>query len=144
MPVPEAPAPREVVGDAAPAAHTILYIEDNLANLKIVEHILARRPGCTLIPALQGRIGIDLARQHHPDLILLDLNLPDISGDEVLRRLRADSRLHHIPVIVISADATPRQIDQLLAAGVRAYLTKPIDLKRFLSALDECLKEHIR
>ena len=81
---------------------------------------------------MQGRLGLDLAIQHKPDLILLDVHLPDISGHEVLNQLQADPRTRKVPVIVVSADATPGQIERLLAAGARAYLTKPLDVREFL------------
>jgi CheY-like chemotaxis protein len=118
---------------------TILYIEDNLSNLELVKRVLTKRPGIRLIDAMQGRLGVDLAREHHPDLILLDLHLPDISGTEVLRQVRDDPRTTAIPVIVISADATPGQIDRLLTDGALAYLTKPLDVKKLLSLLDQTL-----
>ncbi|HYW14369.1 MAG TPA: PAS domain S-box protein [Longimicrobium sp.] len=118
---------------------TLLYVEDNLANLTLVETILAARPGWRTIPALQGRLGADLAREHVPDLVLLDLHLPDVQGDEVLRRLRADPRTAGIPVVMISADATPRTIDRLLAQGADGYLTKPLDVDEFLSTIDRLL-----
>jgi PAS domain S-box-containing protein len=120
---------------------TLLYVEDNLANLSLVETILSERPGWKTIPALQGRMGTELAREHAPDLVLLDLHLPDVQGDEVLRRLRADKRTSGIPVVMISADATPRTIDRLLSEGADAYLTKPLDVDEFLAAIDRLLPE---
>jgi PAS domain S-box-containing protein len=133
------PAPRgpEDVGRAA----TVLYIEDNLANLTLIETILAGRPEITLVPALQGRLGLDLACQHAPDLILLDLHLPDIPGDEVLARLRGQEATRDTPVVIISADATPRRIARLREAGVHAYLTKPLDVDEFLETLDSALAQ---
>ncbi len=122
-------------------ARTVLYIEDNLPNFELIRHLLSHRSKFRLLPAMQGRLGLDLAREHRPHLILLDLHLPDISGDEVLRRLRADPETSQIPVIMISADAMPAQIDRLLAAGASAYLTKPIDIKKFLDLVNEILKE---
>jgi PAS domain S-box-containing protein len=124
-------------GPARPA--TLLYVEDNLANLSLVETILASRPEVTLVSALQGRLGLDLAREHAPDVVLLDLHLPDLPGDEVLRRLRADPRTRDVPVVVISADAMPRSVDHLLELGAFAYLTKPLDLDSFLETLDRAL-----
>ena len=118
---------------------TVLYIEDNLSNLRLVERTMSRRPRVKLIPAMQGRLGLALARQHRPDLILLDLHLPDISGEEVLRELHGDPELRQTPVIVLSADATPGQVQRLLATGVRAYLTKPLDVRQFVALLDETL-----
>ncbi len=120
---------------------TLLYVEDNLANLSLVETILSERPGWKTIPALQGSMGAELAREHSPDLVLLDLHLPDVQGDEVLRRLRSDTRTAGIPVVMISADATPRTIDRLIARGADAYLTKPLDVDEFLSTIDRLLPE---
>jgi PAS domain S-box-containing protein len=118
------------------APRTLLYIEDNLSNLRLVERILARRPEVKLVSAMQGSIGLELARQHRPDLILLDMHLPDIQGEEVLRQLHADPGTACIPIIMISADATEHQIERLRAAGANDYLTKPIDVRRFLSVVD--------
>jgi PAS domain S-box-containing protein len=126
--------------EALSAAHTVLYIEDNLSNLTLIEHLLADHPEIKLITAMQGRIGLDLARQHHPDLILLDLHLPDLPGWEVLGLLQADEITSSIPVVAVSADATPRQIERLLKAGARAYLTKPLEVDRFHAVLREILE----
>jgi CheY-like chemotaxis protein/nitrogen-specific signal transduction histidine kinase len=115
---------------------TLLYIEDNLSNLRLVERILTRRPEVKLISAMQGAIGLELARQHQPDLLLLDLHLPDIQGDEILRQLRADPRTEQLPIVMISADATSAQIERLRAAGASDYLTKPIDVRKFLTLVD--------
>jgi PAS domain S-box-containing protein len=134
---PESAAPEAEAADVPPAR--LLYIEDNLANVSLIETILAGRPQVTLVTALQGRLGLDLARQHGADLILLDLHLPDLPGDEVLSRLRADPRTANIPVVVISADATPGRIDRLMEAGARAYLTKPLDVDQFLDVVDGIL-----
>ena len=132
---PPAPAADEPAGPPA----RLLYIEDNLANVSLVETILAARPQLTLVTALQGRLGLDLARQHGADLILLDVHLPDLTGDEVLARLREDPRTADIPVVVISADATAGRIDRLLEAGAHAYLTKPLDVDEFLDVVDGVL-----
>jgi len=126
-------------GDPADHGATVLYVEDNLANLSLIETILAERPGITLLSALQGSLGFDLAVEHQPDLILLDLHLPDVPGSEVLERLRADERTAALPVVVISADATPRRMERLLEAGAQAYLPKPLDVDQFLATLDEML-----
>ncbi|CAA9588839.1 MAG: hypothetical protein AVDCRST_MAG88-4456, partial [uncultured Thermomicrobiales bacterium] len=123
------------------AARTVLYIEDNLSNLSLVEHLLEQRPGIALLTAMQGGFGLHIARERQPDLILLDLNLPDMAGAEVLRLLRDDPRTSVIPVVVISADATPGRIERLLAAGATAYATKPLEVRRFLAILDEALGE---
>lgn len=129
-----------LAADESQRSATVLYVEDNLDNLRLVEGILAYRPKIKLLSGLQGRVALDLARQHLPDLILLDVHLPDIKGDEVLRRLKADPALQAIPVIVISADATANQIARLRAAGADDYLTKPIDVVRFLEIVDGRLK----
>src|ERR1700677_739592 len=90
-----------------------------------------------MLPAMQGRLDIDLARHDHPAVVLLDLHLPDISGDEVLQRLRDDPETSGIPVVMVSADATPGQVQRLLNAGALAYLTKPIDVGQLLQILDD-------
>jgi PAS domain S-box-containing protein len=119
----------------------VLYIEDNLSNLTLIEHIIVHRPHVKLVAAMQGRLGLDLAREHRPDLILLDLYLPDISGEDVLQQLRRQPALRNTPVIVISADATRGRIERLLGMGVLDYLPKPLNVKRFLQLLDSCLSE---
>ncbi|MDX6629817.1 MAG: hypothetical protein QOH00_2063, partial [Gaiellales bacterium] len=120
-------------------AARILYVEDNLSNLELVESILARSPGVELIPAMQGSLALDLAARHDPDLVLLDLDLPDLAGEEVLRLLRADSRTDSIPVIVLSADATPAQLARMQGEGIVAYLTKPLNIGLFLETLRAAL-----
>jgi PAS domain S-box-containing protein len=119
--------------------YSVLCIEDNPSNLRLMETIFQARPEITLLTAIQGSIGLDMARHHEPDLILLDLNLPDIHGSEVLTRLQRSSITRDIPVVVVSADATPNQIDRLLSAGAREYLTKPLDVDRFLDTIDRFL-----
>src|SRR5690606_26611428 len=137
------PAPVHVLTERAAGSNggpaTLLYIEDNLANLTLIETILANRPEITLMSALQGQLGLDLAWEHRPDVILLDLNLPDLPGDEVLARLRSDERTRETPVIVISADATHGRSDSLLGGGAQAYLTKPLDVEQFLGTIDRLL-----
>jgi CheY-like chemotaxis protein len=117
----------------------VLYIEDNLANLKLVERVFENRTDVNIIPALQGRLGLELAMEHRPALILLDLHLPDIQGDEVLQRLRDDPQTATTPVIILSADATPGQIQRLLTAGASAYLTKPLNVRELIRTVDELL-----
>jgi CheY-like chemotaxis protein len=117
--------------------YTVLYIEDNLSNLKLVDRILEERDDIRLISAMLGGLGLELAREHRPDLVLLDLHLPDIQGDVVLTRLQADPVFNGTPVIVLSADATKGRIDRLLEAGATAYLPKPIDVSRFIELIDE-------
>jgi signal transduction histidine kinase/CheY-like chemotaxis protein len=119
--------------------HAVLYVEDNLANIKLIEHVLDYRQDVHLITAMQGRLGIELALQHRPELILLDLHLPDIGGEAVLRELRANPDTSTTPIIVLSADATDGQQARLLAVGATAYLTKPIDVRQLLELVDEHL-----
>jgi CheY-like chemotaxis protein len=115
----------------------VLSIEDNLANVKLIERVFAHRQDIKIVPAIQGRVGLDLARQLHPALILLDVHLPDIGGEVVLDQLRRDPTTAHIPVVVVSADATAHQIERLLAAGAFRYLTKPIDVQELLDLVDQ-------
>ena len=117
----------------------LLYIEDNFSNVTLVEQMLAERPTFELMTAMQGRVGLELARNHAPDLILLDLHLPDMPGWQVLAQLKSDHATRDIPVVVISADATAPQIQRLLSAGARAYLTKPLDVPEFFRVIDETL-----
>ena len=122
---------------------TVLYIEDNVSNLTLVEGILGHRPRIRLLSATNGRDGIELALRHAPDMILLDLNLPDLNGDEVLRKLRSDQRTSSIPVVMVSADATPRQIERFKSRGALDYLTKPLDVQQFLRVVDRALAEAV-
>jgi signal transduction histidine kinase/CheY-like chemotaxis protein len=119
----------------------VLYVEDNLSNLRLVQRIMARRAGIQLLVAMQGSLGLELARQHLPDLILLDVHLPDMGGDQVLRLLREEPDLADIPVVAISADATPDQVRRMMEAGARAYLTKPLEVKQLLGVIDETLEQ---
>jgi PAS domain S-box-containing protein len=132
-----------VTTPVAPANHQrqriVLYVEDNLSNITLIEHIIVHRPHVKLVAAMQGRLGLDLAREHRPDLVLLDLHLPDISGEDVLHGLRQEPALQNTPVIIISADATRGRIERLQSMGVLDYLPKPLDIKRFLQLLDSCL-----
>jgi signal transduction histidine kinase/ActR/RegA family two-component response regulator len=123
----------------APVRRRVLYIEDNLANITLVQRILAGRDDIELVPSMQGRLGLELARQHHPALILMDLHLPDMPGEEVLQVLREDPATRSIPVIVVSADATTGQVQRLQAAGASAYLTKPFNVRALLQTIDEAL-----
>jgi signal transduction histidine kinase/CheY-like chemotaxis protein len=122
------------------APRRLLYIEDTIANVRLIEEVLRRRPSVTLVPAMLGRLGLDLAHDHRPDLILLDLHLPDIGGHDILVRLRADEATRDIPVVILTADATRQQFERLRAAGARAYLTKPIGVRQLLEVLDEFME----
>jgi PAS domain S-box-containing protein len=115
--------------------HTLLYVEDNPANLKLVEQIIARHPDIRLLSAVNGNLGIELARISQPDVILMDINLPGLNGFEALKILRSDPATAHIPVIAISANAMPLDIDRGLKAGFFRYLTKPIKVNEFMDAL---------
>jgi PAS domain S-box-containing protein len=118
---------------------TVLYIEDNLSNLSLVESLMKRRPSIDLVAARDGNEGLKAAKELHPDLVLLDLNLPDMHGYDLLQILRSDPHNATTPVIVISADATARQRQQLLRSGVANYLSKPLDIKQFFSVVDHTL-----
>ena len=131
------PLPSEL--QVAEESRRILYIEDNFSNVTLVDQMLAERPALELMTAMQGRVGLELARQHAPDLILLDLHLPDMPGWQVLAQLKADQLTREIPVVIISADATSPQIKRLLSAGARAYLTKPIDIAEFFRVIEDAL-----
>jgi signal transduction histidine kinase/ActR/RegA family two-component response regulator len=128
----EPPAPRP----ASPGRRRVLLIEDNLANLKLIEVLTADREHIELLPAMTGRLGLELAREHSPDLILLDQHLPDLTGTEILHRLKANPETRDVPVVIVSADATPGQIRRMRERGAADYLTKPLDIPRFLQVLD--------
>ncbi|MSU79265.1 MAG: response regulator [Gemmataceae bacterium] len=137
------PAPRDHPADTSgtrvvesKSNFVLLLIEDNLANVQFIEAVLDFRPGVQMITAAQGSVGLELARKHIPDLILLDVHLPDMRGVEVLAALRANPLVRDIPVVIVSADATKHQIDLLYKAGACEYLTKPIDVDRFLRVID--------
>lgn len=135
------PAPllqAKIGGDAA--LHTVLYVEDNPANLMLVEDLVARRPDIRLLSARDGKRGIEIARASLPDVILMDINLPGISGVRALRILAEDPATAHIPVVALSANAIPRDIEKGLEAGFFRYLTKPIKVNEFMETLDVALK----
>jgi PAS domain S-box-containing protein len=117
----------------------LLYVEDNPANLKLVEQIVARRPDLRLLTAVTGNQGIEIARESHPEVILMDINLPDIGGIEVLGILRKDPATAHIPVVAISANAMPHDIEKGMQAGFFRYLTKPIKVNEFMDTLNLAL-----
>ncbi|HEX8552510.1 MAG TPA: PAS domain S-box protein [Abditibacteriaceae bacterium] len=130
------PAGVEIPEVSADSFH-ILYIEDNAANIKLMESIVNDVLPAKLTLAMQGGMGLDLAREHRPDLILLDLHLPDIDGDVVLRHLKAEPGLAEIPVVILTADAIPGQMERLLTLGAYCYLTKPIDIEAFTKVIHE-------
>jgi len=119
---------------------SLLYVEDNPANLMLVEDLIRQRPGIRLLSARDGMTGIGMARALLPDMILLDINLPGINGIEVLELLAADPLTAHIPVVALSANAMPRDIERGMEAGFFRYLTKPIRLAEFMDTLDLTMK----
>jgi CheY-like chemotaxis protein/anti-sigma regulatory factor (Ser/Thr protein kinase) len=136
-------------GESAPAiipslpagapVRTLLYIEDNPANMKLVEQLIARCPALRLVMAIDGHQGLKLARSDQPSVILMDINLPDISGTEVLKILRQDPATAHIPVVALSANAMPHDIAKCLDAGFYRYITKPIKVNEFMDTLNVAL-----
>ena len=118
---------------------TLLYVEDNPANLELVEQLIARRLDLRLLSAADGNLGIEYARAYQPEVILMDINLPGISGIEAMKILRADPSTAHIPIVALSANAVPRDIAKGLEAGFFNYLTKPIKVDQFMDALDVAL-----
>jgi CheY-like chemotaxis protein len=137
--------------DAAPAAESgpcqavperqrvVLYVEDEPLNALLMQELFKSRPAWTLHVAVDGAEGVELAQRLRPDLALIDMNLPDISGTEVLHRLRADERTRAMPCIALSADAMHEQVSAALAAGFDDYWTKPMDLTRLLAAVAAAL-----
>ena len=120
--------------------HTLLYVEDNLANMRLVERIIARHPDIYLLKAVNGTLGVELARASQPDVILMDINLPGINGFDALKLLRADNLTAHIPVIAISANAMLLDIERGMKAGFFRYITKPIIVNEFVEALNMALE----
>lgn len=129
------PVPREMASQ-----RTLLYVEDNPANLILVEQLIARRSDLKLLTAIDGHLGVQLARTYQPDVILMDINLPGISGFDALDILRNDAATAHIPVMALSANAVPRDIAKGMEAGFFRYLTKPIKVTEFMDALDVALQ----
>lgn len=132
-------APGPTAAPAAGQRATVLYVEDNPTNLRLMERILAADAGLRLLTAATGSHGIALARDRRPDLVVLDLNLPGMDGYEVLNELRRHPETHNIPAIALSAVAAPSETARGLAAGFSHYLTKPLDVKKFFEALQELL-----
>jgi len=144
-----APGAPQVPASVLPAAQanvagTVLYIEDNLANVRLMERIFGKRPGATMLHAARADAGLAMARRHRPDAIFLDLHLPDRGGEDVLREIQGDGELRQIPVAVLSADATAGPINRVLSAGAIAYVTKPIDIGKVLALLDDLLGQSPR
>jgi PAS domain S-box-containing protein len=140
------PARMEIAVDSQPTAaadtriRTLLYVEDNPANLKLIEKLVARRHDVRLLSAIDGTRGVELARTCQPDVILMDINLPGISGIDALKILREDKSTSHIPVVALSANAIPRDIQKGMEAGFFRYLTKPIKVSDFTDALNAAME----
>jgi CheY-like chemotaxis protein len=124
---------------ARTARRTLLYVEDNPANLRLVERLIARRPDMRLLSAIDGTTGVELARSAKPEVILMDINLPGISGIDAMKILRDDPETAHIPVVALSANAVPRDVQKGLEAGFFRYLTKPIKVAEFMETLSAAL-----
>jgi len=144
VPIPVVPAlPRPDLAGALlehSAPVTLLYVEDNPANLTLVEEIVRYCPQLQLLTATDGRLGVEMARTHLPQLILMDINLPHVNGTDALKLLRADPRTAHIPVIALTANAMKGDIRHGLAAGFFRYLTKPVEIPQLNAAIDEALQ----
>ncbi|MCX7173338.1 MAG: PAS domain S-box protein [Proteobacteria bacterium] len=128
------------LGSGGATRRTLLYVEDNPANLMLVEQIIEGQPNIRMLSARDGNSGVAFARAHLPDVILMDINLPGISGIEAMNILRKDPATRHIPIIALSANAMLRDITKGLEAGFFRYLTKPIKINEFMNALDDALK----
>jgi PAS domain S-box-containing protein len=135
----EAPASRAAATAPSPGCGTVLYVEDNASNLRLMQRVLERRPGVTLLHASDGARGVQLAREEQPSLVLLDMHLPDMTGEEVLRSLWSGPSTRSIPVVVLTADATPGLVRRLKAAGALECFTKPMDVPRVLALIDRAL-----
>jgi PAS domain S-box-containing protein len=122
------------------AVRTLLYVEDNPANLELVEQFIARRPDLRLITATDSHLGIEFARIYQPEVILMDINMPGISGIEAMKILRADPSTAHIPIIAISANALPQDVEKAIQAGFFKYITKPFKVIEFMETLDVALR----
>jgi signal transduction histidine kinase/CheY-like chemotaxis protein len=138
-PAPPAASPAPQPTDARSAARTVVLIEDSHANVALIEALLEQRPAVRLRTAYRGEVGLELARTHRPDLIVLDVHLPDLDGPAVLRHLKDDPTTRAIPVVALSADATPEQAARMRAAGAHSYLLKPLDVHYLLHILDTIL-----
>ena len=135
--------PKVTVRSPLPAGtrtRTLLYVEDNPANLALVEQIIARHPDIRLLTAAYGTHGIETARVSKPDVILMDINLPDLNGFEALKILRADPATMHIPVVALSANAMVSDIDLAKKAGFFSYITKPFKVTEFTKTMNGALK----
>jgi CheY-like chemotaxis protein len=136
-----APAPRHTESDPAPYQQRLVhYVEDNATNIEVMRGVLSQRAQVVLKTSMLGLDGLEAIRRDRPDLVLLDMHLPDISGLELLRHLKQDNDVADIPVIVVSADATAGHIEQALTLGALHYVTKPLEVAAFLSMVDAALE----
>ena len=124
------------LNDAGPRPATVLYIEDNTSNVMLVERLMLRRPAVRLLVAMLGASGLELAVSEQPSLILVDMHLPDMTGETVLRRLRDGPSTSHLPVVVLSGDTTSHRQARVRRDGAVDYVTKPFDLRRFFEVID--------
>ncbi len=120
-------------------SHTVLYIEDDEANRQLVQFIFARREDLHLLEAETGTAGIKMAFEHQPDMILLDLSLPDINGYKVLEKLHSDNSTNHIPVVAVSGDSMPEDVQKGMDAGLQGYITKPIKIMELYEVIDKTI-----
>jgi CheY-like chemotaxis protein len=132
-------APTAQMPDPQHVLRTVLHVEDNPANLELVEQVIARRTDIRLLSVADASLGIEFARVYQPDVVLMDINLPGLSGTDAMRILRSDPSTSHIPVVALSANAVPRDIQTCLDAGFFDYVTKPFKVQRLLAALDAAL-----
>lgn len=125
--------------EAEVAGRSVLYIEDDAINVQLVERIIGRRDDLRLLTATQGEAGIDLAVERQPHVVLLDLSLPDISGEEVLRRLKSTEMTREIPVVVISGVTDDDRVQRVLALGAVAFVAKPYRMEHLLATIDHAI-----
>jgi CheY-like chemotaxis protein len=136
----EIEAPAGLPSPAGAPQRSLLYVEDNPANMELVKQLVARGPDIRMMTAVNGALGIELARTGQPTVILMDINLPGISGIQALKILREDPSTAHIPIVALSANAMPRDIEKGLEAGFFRYITKPIKVKDFMETLNAALE----
>jgi DNA-binding response OmpR family regulator len=136
----EAGRPEQLDTVPPPEKPTVLYIEHDAATVRFVDLLLGQRPELKLLSAARGDVGLELAQQHQPAVILLDVHLPDVDGTDLLAAIRRDPVICRTPVIVLSAEHDRHFAAQMLAAGAQAFLPKPLDLAEFFAALDAVMR----
>jgi len=130
--------------DKTGSQYTVLYVEDNPANMQLMEMIIGRIGNTKLLTAYNAELGLDLAKSEHPNLILMDINLPGMNGIEALKQLQDTTETTDIPVIAITAAAMPKEVEAGLKAGFRDYITKPINVSKLIQTIEETLHLHIK